>query len=40
MIKGAGGNFSSGNDLNNFMNQDIAALQDQKGVAAGMAKML
>ena len=39
-MKGSGGNFSTGNDLNNFMNQDIAALNDQKGVACGMAKLL
>ena len=39
-MKGSGGNFSSGNDLNNFMNQEIAALNDQKGVACATAKML
>ena len=40
MIKGAGGNFSSGNDLNNFMNQEIGAIEDKRGVSAGMAKIL
>lgn len=39
VIRGAGGNFSSGNDLNNFMHPMLADL-DRKLVANTMAEVL
>lgn len=39
ILKGAEGNFSSGNDLNNFMLQELASM-DPKAVAKTMADIL
>ena len=39
VIKGAGGNFSSGNDLNNFMIQEIQEF-DKRAGATAMADIL
>jgi enoyl-CoA hydratase/carnithine racemase len=39
VIRGAGGNFSSGNDLNNFMLPEVQSLDKRMGAMA-MAEIL